>query len=192
MDHLFIGNTRQTKTMVTLGNPENPVTCSMAVGIDYFKYYNLIGAHSFDDAIFTLGRGDADYLLVPGAYKGISELLMRDDLNVVTTFAAKIPALVLTAGGNLNVDERNVLYYQPATTSLINNIKGYNFIETKPVASNQAAVEELLDFAQPDLAAAITNELVAERYGLDIVQVLREPKNMSFIVFEAIKLSGRA
>lgn len=179
--------------VATLGDPVSGTTCSMLVAKSHFPQYGRLGSESFEEASYMVVGGSAKKLLVPAAYPKANDLLMRSDLRIVDTFTASIPELVLVAGGDPSVRERDLLYYHPATMSLIDKIIGYDFRLGEQVRSNEIAVQKLLDGAKPDRLGAITNRVVAEYYGYEIQQVLRPAVDMAWLVFEASSASeGRS
>lgn len=171
--------------VATLGDPLSGTTCSMQVAEKHFPHFGRLGSESFEEASYMVVGGSASVLLVPAAYPKVSDLLMRSDLRVVDTFTAPIPELVLVVDGDVSVLDRTVLYYHPATMSLIEKIEEFSFKTGEQVLSNDVAVTRIIDNLNPGRLGAITNRVVADHYGYEVQQVLRPAVNMAWLVFRS-------
>lgn len=165
--------------IATLGKDGLFTTCSADVGRRMFPHCELVLKASFEEAAKAMMAGYAEKLLIPGAYPQIAKFFMSDELVLETTFQMTIPPLGLVTPADLG-ERIDLLYYHPATTSLLPKIE-YEVVETETVSSNEVAVERMKEAGGS--AAAVTNGLVAAVHQMKFTQILRPAKPMSWSVF---------
>jgi hypothetical protein len=171
---------QKLRSVATLGDAETGLTCSTFVARRMFPGWKVHGSPSFEEAAYMLRQGQADALLIPGAYPNAKDFLMDEELTLLEATKYGIPALVATAidNGKASYDR---LFYHPATASLLSRITCFGFGEAVQVSSNEVAAERMLE--NPVRYAAVTNELVTKHFGLPVSQVLRTERDMAWFVF---------
>jgi hypothetical protein len=174
--------------IATLGEEENPFTCSYEAAVSYLKNADIQLFSSFEAAAEAVKTKKATKLIVPAAYPKINPLIMDEGLIAKESFIHTIPALVL-AGCHVADTyelEKLTLFYHPATEVLISEIDSKYCIEHQvAVSSNSEACYKLLN-ANDKIHLALTNELCVAGFGLKILQVLRVGIRMPFVCFESI------
>ena len=185
--------TRNYKSIATLWETWLPITCSMDVAIRIKKSLEVIGFNTFEEAAKSVISWSNKALLVPNAYVNISGFFMSEELLVREVFIEKIPALVLAwKQKNIPKNIKN-LFLHPSTKSLIEiseKLSMDNHDNTKKkmienivlVNSNQEACEKVLN--DTDFSIAITNSICAKYFELEVYEILRPEKDMSFSIFE--------
>ncbi|MGM0890287.1 MAG: prephenate dehydratase domain-containing protein [Bacillota bacterium] len=167
-------------TLGTLGDSNGFLTCSMHVAKEWNKA-SLIKPYSlFEYAADAVKEGNLSCLLVPGAYPKINSLIMDKELSVTETFIKEIPSLVLVGINESMPTNVEVIYHHPATTDLLSEVK-LSFDEHQNASSNSEACIKLLNSSKN--AVAITNQICAKHYKLNIYQVLRTGIDMPWICF---------
>ncbi|GAA3879526.1 hypothetical protein [Streptomyces sedi] len=171
------------RSVATLADEPDGLTCSVAVGTEYFAGLaeRLSGYPSFELAADSVREGREDALLVPGAYAEVRGFFFDPELVAVGAFLSRLPDMVLVASDGGRADSYRRLCHQPATLRLLDQIDK-SFDEVLPATSNTTAVRDIVQ-GRPD-TLAVTNRLVAEHHGLDVIQVLARGTPMAFIVFE--------
>jgi hypothetical protein len=168
--------------IATLGDARINVSCSLLASLSRFPSARMIGCENFEIAVSKVKSGEAEKVVVPSAYPKIASILMDESLKLDEVYRYKIPSLVLaTTGGEIK--KREILYYMPATYSLINNISNFEFSVGVQTASNELAAMRLLSHTECGAAGCITNAVVAKHFNLIVHQVLRSERDMGFHVF---------
>ncbi|GAB2892410.1 hypothetical protein [Streptomyces mayteni] len=170
-------------SVATLADEPDGLTCSVAAGVEYFSGLaeNLTGYPSFELAAASVRLRENDALLVPGAYPEVRGFFFDPELAAVDVFLTTLPDMVLVASDGGRAESYGRLCHQPATLRLLDRIDK-SFDEVLPASSNTTAVRDILQ-GHPD-TLAVTNRIVADHHGLDVVQVLARGTSMAFIVFE--------
>jgi len=164
----------------TLGNSPNDVTCSIEAAKNWNKAEEIVAFPKFEYAVDELKAGKIDSVIIPCAYPDIRVFIMDEQLAVTETYFFFLPSLVFVSR-RLKADRHyDVLYNHPATNVLIKETN-VEFETNINVNSNTTACTEVLS-AQSS-CCAITNELCAKKYGLQIHKYLREKLRMPFLVF---------
>lgn len=172
------------RVVATLGDPLAS-TCS----IDFAKTWlapeggRVLGYASFEEAAAVVLAGDADYLLVPGAYPNIGPNFIFGDgaFRTFDQFVASLPDIVrVTFEGRPSIPIR--LYFHAALTwaaELLVERWGPQ-LQCIEVSSNAVACQELLADSG---AQALTNVIAAEAYGVSVVELLAEDGEMPCVIF---------
>lgn len=165
--------------IATLGKNSEDVTCSILAAKSIGKHVIVNAFDRFETAAETMLVNDSlDAFLVPGAYPKVNSFIMDKRLEVVMTFIFPIPPLVFAA-----MEEHkmySIMYNHPATNALLNEVIadwGSHF----NVDSNSDACLEVL---KDPKTCAITNAECAKKYGLKIIQILRQEIKMPFLLFQ--------
>lgn len=167
-------------TIVTLGNPnpDQPKTCSISTANKRFPHASIKGAASYRHAEDILLAGEADFLLVAGAYAHIGTLLFSDKLVVDHTFTEAIPAIVLVS----DFDKVDALFFPPIDERIVKKAADFvRYEHTVQTDSNTKSVELMRLYVGP--AAAITNQDVADFYNLPVRAVIRPKRAMTWTLF---------
>lgn len=167
------------KTLGTLCDEPNGLTCSMNAARQWGKASKLIPFPSFEAAADAVKSGFISAVLVPGAYPLISRFIMDSGLRVRETFTQVIPDLVLVGVNKVMPTKVDVVYHHPATEPLLSEIP-LPFDRHEPVTSNTQACIHLITYAKA--CAAVTNRLAANFYDLYVYKVLRGGIVMPFVI----------
>ncbi|MGW2105783.1 hypothetical protein [Streptomyces sp. NPDC001948] len=186
----FRGETNRVghyRSAATLADDPAGLTCSVDAGMKWAvegRASALIGYPTFESAAESVKAGRHDAFLVAGAYPEIRSFFFDPELKAVEAFIATLPDMVLAAPDqNANgATEFSRIYHHPATVPLLATISRSSLSRTEQVTSNSLACRRAM--AETGKAAAITNAICAEHYGLSVIDVLSAGTPMSFVVFE--------
>lgn len=176
---------RMYRTLGTLADPTVPgITCSDFVARRVMKQFEVIPFESFERAAEAVEVGDIDAFFVPGAYRDVAKFIQSDKFTLTKCIVVPIPALVF-AGLSTNPPlESAVVYYQPATESLLPEIPSVA-AKTITVSSNAVACRSVLDAG--GTATTITNQPCADYFSLNTYCILRSAQPMPFFLFRAAR-----
>ena len=107
------------KIIATLGNLENPVTCSLDACKALYPDANIDGCDTFEEACRKVIIGSVSYALIPIAYPKINNFLMDINLLIVDQKIRLLPPIVLVSKYENSLTEYNTLYLHPATEPLV-------------------------------------------------------------------------
>ena len=173
------------KTIATLGDKQNILTCSLHVAHKkYDSTIEKIPFSSFEKAIDALKKGKVDTCIVPSAYPKIANFITDLQLDIKEIFLENIPNLVLVGTNKTKPKSIKRLFLHPATESIIPKFLKDTSIEKVFVSSNSEACRRLK--ANPENSIAITNELASNHYQLYLYDTLRTKMKMPFIAFSRI------
>ena len=164
----------------TLCDESNGLTCSFDTAKKWGQAKQILPYSTFEEAAEDVKYGNIYAFLVPGAYPKVGSFIMDAKLVVKDVFIKTIPSLVLVGTDKIPPSNTVVLFHHPATTPLLSEVE-IPFKEEQPVTSNSKACTALLDSASE--ALAITNELCASFYKLNVYKILRAGLLMPFICF---------
>ena len=169
-------------TIATLCDPqERGITCSEHIAHTVLLSSNIFPCGSFEDAATAVLQGKSDYLLVPSAYPHVASFIQSDALALCDMFISPIPPLVVAGILTTCPSHVDLLYYHPATESLIAETGIERIEEAESVCSNAAACYAVKNAT--NVAACITNRLCANRLGLITYKTLRPAQPMPFLIF---------
>ena len=165
-------------------NDMNNLTCSYQAALKKIKNSSKIVSYAtFEDAASDVKQETLESFLVPVAYPDVGKFIMDSELKVVLTFEFKIPPLVLAGAQKIRLNYINNLYYHPATKHLIPELN----LEIKSIQETASNAESAELAKIIENSSAITNQLCADFYMLNIHMVLRSGINMPFLVFNKQK-----
>ena len=145
----------------------------------------ILGYASFEAASEAVLRGDAKYLLVPGAYPAIGTFIFDAALETADQFRDLLPTIVLVSGEEQRpavLDTVARLYYHPALRDVADELEArWHVGERVEVSSNPVACERALADRE---ALALTNAIAARAYGVYVREAMREGRRMPCVVFE--------
>ncbi|MFD6528415.1 hypothetical protein [Streptomyces sp. NPDC060184] len=180
-------HTPRYRSAATLADDPAGLTCSVTVGMRWAsakgRAGRLSGYPSFELAAESVKDGRHDALLVAGAYPEIRSFFFDPRLRAVEAFVSALPDMVLAAPEEHAALRRfDTVYYHPATRVLFETSVEGRTDRAIQATSNSTACRDALE--NPGRAAAITNQLCADHYGLRTLEVLSAGTPMSFVVFE--------
>lgn len=166
--------------VITLGNPANPITCSMDAALALYPDVRHVGAGSFEEAHEKTLDLEIDAFLVPAAYPKMNDFLMDDRIYIKDINVREIPPLVLCAKPP-KYPKRYLkkIFAHPATLPLRSKIE-FEIGETVLCGSNEAAA--LAVFEDSEQTAAISNQLAADMMGLQVLRILRPAAPMGWLL----------
>ncbi len=167
-------------TLATLGDPpHNELTSSFHVAEQLGLAETVIGCASFEEAIATMLRGDADVAMVAGAYPKISDFIMDSDIKCVRAFVEQIPPLVAVGPHHEPPKTVATVYLPPAMIPLLSKLE-VTYDHTIETAATSAAAART---AEDQDSVAICNLLAASFYDLTVYQTLQPSARMPFVLF---------
>lgn len=175
---------KRYQSVATLGDPDNPYTCSMIV-LNALNITNEVhGCPNFEDAASQVKTGDSSAMLVPAAYPNVAPLIQDDELKLEEVPVHPIPKIVFASFVPLYKYQTLYLYYHKATESLLEKVyEDFADLRFKlvPVDSNVEACEKHL--ANLENSVAVTNASCAKRYALDTYAELNHGVDMPWLIF---------
>lgn len=176
------------RKIMTLGDVDKPVTCSMDAALAIYPDMEHISSGSFESAYQRTLDRESDAFLVSTAYPKINNFLMDDEIIILDINAREIPPLVLCTKHSTPSDACFVrLFAHPATIPLVPKIT-FEVGETILCGSNEAAA--LATIADSEQTAAISNLLAAEAAELQVLQTLRQAAPMGWLLLGRRRLDG--
>jgi hypothetical protein len=172
------GRLRSYESLGTLCDEPDGLTCSFDAARRCARAGTLKGYPTFEAAAEAVKCGAITSCLVPAAYPGLAALLMDPQLSVDDVFVSVLPPLVLVGRDRNEPRSVEVVFHHPATVRLLDEI-GIEYERAVTVTSNTRACVQVLESSTS--AAAITNLLSADHYGLRVYRMLRVGLRMPFI-----------
>lgn len=166
-------------TLGTLCDEPNGLTCSFDAARRWGKAQEIKSYPTFEQAAEAVKESQIESFLVPCAYPKVGNFIMDDGLKAGETFLMQIPDLVLVGLEKQLPKQVEVIYHHPATEPLLKEVE-IDYAAHEHVTSNSKACVALRQKAS---SIAITNQLCAMHYELQIYQVLRPGIVMPFVCF---------
>ncbi len=158
-------------------------TCSIKLADQWLEGQGRIAGYlTFEAAARATLAGDADFLVVPGAYPGIKAIIFDDDLELEDVFKGELPPMVLVEAAIAASARSERLYLHPALHDLADQLDAERPrpFERVEVSSNAVACERVgVDTA----AWALTNRTAAQSYAARELRVMRNRWLMPTSVF---------
>lgn len=143
------------------------------------------GYLSFEAAARAVVEGEADCILIPGAYPDLRRHIFSTDLVFLDTFRGVLPPMVLVESPDPLVVRSRDLYFHPALRELVNQLREDNgHIDQHEVTSNAVACERVLE---NPAGYALTNRIAAQEYGVRELKVMRKDWPIPVVLFEGAK-----
>ncbi len=183
----IVQGTKQISSIATLADEPGGLTCSVDVAKRWAKYQRgrtvIRGYPSFEEAATSVHDGDNDALLVPSAYAGIARFFFDSELIAIRSFIARLPDFVLAIRESERIEDVEVIFHHPSIETLVDRA-GVGDVRRVVTSSNSRAAQLVKESAVS--AAAVTNSLSADGYGLRTLQALSRGTPMSFNVFRKV------
>lgn len=169
----------------TLGDPNNPATCSQIVLEELDKTKTPVLYPTFEEAAGDVLKRELSTFMVPAAYPLVSNFIQNQSLSTVEVVIYPIPPLVVCSEKNMTDNARLTCFYHPATKSLLSKVKRQypnTVLKYVLVSSN---VEACIEHQRNSMSSiAVTNQACSDLFKLPVRLILNNQIKMPWLFMQ--------